>query len=123
LGSYADIFNWCPGRSILKDTNLWLKDFGQMQSNDGVRAAIQSLAGIYIYDYLPTEQIRKRVNDRFALAESRLSQLLNDPAAIEADQGSEVITLSVILSMQDVCFSGNSSRNLSRVLCARLTCS
>jgi hypothetical protein len=100
----TDIKNWCPGRSILTTTNLWLKDFGQMQENDGVRAAIQSLAGIYIYDYRPTEQIRQRVNERFAAAESRLSELLNDPIAIEADQGSEVITLSVILSMQDVCY-------------------
>lgn len=73
-----------------------------MQSKDGVRAAIQSLAGVYIYDYLPTKQIRQRVNKHFALAESRLSHLLNDPASLAADQGSEIVTICAILSMQDV---------------------
>ncbi|KJK73608.1 hypothetical protein H634G_11117 [Metarhizium anisopliae BRIP 53293] len=70
--------NWCPGRSVLEDTNLWLKDFAPMHKSPGVRSAIQSLAGIYIYDYLPLDSIRDRVNQRFSEAEQRLSQLLND---------------------------------------------
>lgn len=98
-----DIRNWCPGRSVLEDTNLWLKDFAQMHKSLGVRSAIQSLAGIYIYDYLPLDSIRKRVNQRFSDAEDRLTQLLNDPAtARDESLANELITIAVILSMQDV---------------------
>ncbi|KAJ6442031.1 Protein phosphatase inhibitor [Purpureocillium lavendulum] len=97
------IKNWCPGRSVLQETNLWLKDFAQMHKSDGVRAAIQSLAGIYIYDYLPKDDVRKRVNDRFFEAESRLSSLLADPATTNNEgQANELITIAVILSMQDI---------------------
>ncbi|OAQ73778.1 zinc finger-like protein [Pochonia chlamydosporia 170] len=97
------IRNWCPGRSVLEDTNLWLKDFAQMHKSLGVRSAIQSLAGIYIYDYLPLDSIRKRVNQRFSDAEDRLTQLLNDPAtARDESLANELITIAVILSMQDI---------------------
>ncbi|UNI22670.1 hypothetical protein JDV02_008536 [Purpureocillium takamizusanense] len=97
------IKNWCPGRSVLQETNLWLKDFAQMHKSDGVRAAIQSLAGIYIYDYLPRDDVRKRVNERFFEAESRLSSLLADPATTTNEgRANELITIAVILSMQDI---------------------
>ncbi|KAG5916768.1 hypothetical protein E4U42_007516 [Claviceps africana] len=95
--------NWCPGRSVLEDTNLWLKDFAQMHKSLGVRSAIQSLAGIYIYDYQPLESIRDRVNQRFEDAEKRFTQLLNDPATYhDESQANELITIGVILSMQDI---------------------
>ncbi|KAG5982958.1 hypothetical protein E4U55_001058 [Claviceps digitariae] len=97
------IRNWCPGRSVLEDTNLWLKDFAQMHKSIGVRSAIQSLAGIYIYDYQPLESIRNRVNRRFEDAEKRFTQLLNDPATYrDESQANELITIGVILSMQDI---------------------
>ncbi|KAI9151684.1 hypothetical protein HJFPF1_08893 [Paramyrothecium foliicola] len=102
FGFDAHIKNWCPGRTILDDSNLWLKDFARMHSNDGVRAAIQSLAGIYIYDYMPTDAIRKRVNLRFTQAEARFSQLLNSPNTPSHENANEIITLSVLLSMQDI---------------------
>lgn len=74
-----------------------------MHKSDGVRAAIQSLAGIYIYDYLPKDDVRKRVNERFSEAESRLSSLLADPATTNNEsRANELITIAVILSMQDV---------------------
>lgn len=99
----VDIRNWCPGRSVLLETNLWLKDFAQMHKSDGVRAAIQSLAGIYIYDYQPIDSIRRRVNERFSEAESRFSRLLNDPSTVRSEaRANELITMAVILSMQDV---------------------
>ncbi|KAG6096451.1 hypothetical protein E4U14_007961 [Claviceps sp. LM454 group G7] len=97
------IRNWCPGRSVLEDTNLWLKDFAQMHKSVGVRSAIQSLAGIYIYDYQPLDSIRERVNQRFADAEKRFTQLLNDPATYCSESlANELITIGVILSMQDI---------------------
>ncbi|KAM4062882.1 fungal specific transcription factor [Hirsutella rhossiliensis] len=97
------IRNWCPGRSVLLETNLWLKDFAQMHKSDGVRAAIQSLAGIYIYDYQPIDSIRRRVNERFFEAEYRFSRLLNDPTTAHSEaHANELITMAVILSMQDI---------------------
>ncbi|RDA84618.1 hypothetical protein CP532_6031 [Ophiocordyceps camponoti-leonardi (nom. inval.)] len=97
------IRNWCPGRSVLADTNLWLKDFAQMHKSEGVLAAIQSLAGIYIYDYKPIDSVRKRVNERFFEAELRLSRLLNDPSTMRNEAlANELITIAVLLSMQDI---------------------
>lgn len=85
------------------ETNLWLKDFAQMHKSDGVRAAIQSLAGIYIFDYLPRDDVRRRVNARYYEAELRFSWLLQDPdSARDEAQANELITIAVILSMQDV---------------------
>lgn len=71
-----------------------------MHESVGVLSAIQSLAGVYIYDYTKSSAIRKRVNDRFSQAEARLTHLLNDPASLK--DGSEIITIASILSMQDV---------------------
>ena len=114
-----DIRNWCPGRSVLVETNLWLKDFAQMHKSIGVRSAIQSLAGIYIYDYLPLESIRLRVNQRFFDAEARFSRLLQDPAtATDEGQANELITIAVILSMQDV----RSWRSLAIFTCQEPIC-
>lgn len=74
-----------------------------MHKSVGVRSAIQSLAGIYIYDYQPLDSIRERVNRRFEDAERRFSQLLNDPATYrDESRANELITIGVILSMQDV---------------------
>ncbi|KAJ6779597.1 hypothetical protein PWT90_08513 [Aphanocladium album] len=94
--------NWCPGRSVLKGTNLWLTDFAKMHDSVGVLSAIQSLAGIYIHDYLPDKIVRRRVNERFAIAEARLSRLLQDQANLDARESSELITLASLLSMQDI---------------------
>jgi hypothetical protein len=74
-----------------------------MHKSMGVLSAIQSLAGIYIYDYLPLDSIRSRVNQRFFDAEERFTQLLNDPETARNEmQANEFITIAVILSMQDV---------------------
>lgn len=74
-----------------------------MHKSVGVRSALQSLAGIYIYDYQPLESIRNAVNKRFEAAEKRFTQLLNDAATYQDEtQANELITIAVILSMQDV---------------------
>ncbi|KAL6917982.1 hypothetical protein FSHL1_009411 [Fusarium sambucinum] len=96
------INNWCPGRSVLQNTNLWLKDLAPMGQNKGILHAIQSLAGVYIYDYLPDERIRKRINERYAMANKYFAELLNAPESTTRGQGREVITMAVLLSMQDV---------------------
>ncbi|KAF4338266.1 hypothetical protein FBEOM_7800 [Fusarium beomiforme] len=100
--SLADIKNWCPGRSVLSNTNLWLKDLAPMHKNEGILHAIQSLAGVYIYDYLPDERIRQRINQRYVMADQYFSALLNAPESRENGKGQEVITMAVLLSMQDI---------------------
>lgn len=77
-----------------------------MQQSDGVLAAIQSLAAIYIYDYVQTSQLLQRINHKFCVAEARYSELLNEPPSLRIGKGSEIITISVILSMQDVSCEG-----------------
>ncbi|OBS15806.1 hypothetical protein FPOA_13415 [Fusarium poae] len=96
------IKNWCPGRSVLTTTNLWLKDLAPMGENKGILHAIQSLAGVYIYDYLPDERIRKRINERYDMANEYFVELLTAPESRMRGQGREVITMAVLLSMQDV---------------------
>jgi hypothetical protein len=97
-----DIKNWCPGRSVLSNTNLWLKDLAPMHKNEGILHAIQSLAGVYIYDYLPDERIRQRINQRYHMADEYFCKLLNAPESRVTGEGKEVITMAVLLSMQDV---------------------
>lgn len=97
-----DINNWCPGRSILKKSNLWLTDFAKLQGKAGVLAAIQSLAGIYVYDYQPSKLICEGVNRRFSQAESRLTYLLQNADSLNSEDVNELVTISAILSMQDV---------------------
>lgn len=98
----SDINNWCPGRSVLKKTNLWVADFARLEGRDGVIAAIQSLAGIYIYDYQPTDVVKYRVNQRYMHAENRLAQLLKMADSLNSEQVAELVTISAILSMQDI---------------------
>ncbi|KAH8715466.1 hypothetical protein HC256_004285 [Beauveria bassiana] len=71
--------NWCPGRT-----------------------AIQSLAGVYVHDYLPCDNVRRQVNKRFAIAEARLSELLQDADNLDESGSGELVTLASLLSMQDV---------------------
>ncbi|KAH7228559.1 fungal-specific transcription factor domain-containing protein [Fusarium redolens] len=99
------IKNWCPGRSVLSDTNLWLKDLAPMHKDEGILHAIQSLAGIYIYDYVPDERIRQRTNQLYVEADQYFSTLLNAPESREIGKGQEVITMAVLLSMQHVVLS------------------
>jgi hypothetical protein len=108
-----DIKNWCPGRSVLENTNLWLKDLAPMGKNKGILHAIQSLAGVYIYDYLPDERIRKRINERYAMANEYFVELLTAPESRMRGQGREVITMAVLLSMQDVCTTASYGRTTS----------
>ncbi|RYC80748.1 hypothetical protein BFJ63_vAg16363 [Fusarium oxysporum f. sp. narcissi] len=96
------IKNWCPGRSVLRDTNLWLKDLAPMHGNEGILYAIQSLSGIYIYDYMPLEDIRQRINQRYDMANQYYSTLLHAPESREVGKGQEVITMTALLSMLDI---------------------
>lgn len=76
-----------------------------MQQLDGVRAAIQCLAATYIYDYAPTPDVAGQVNRLFALAESRLTELLNYFARMETlneSDSNELVAIASMLSMQDV---------------------
>lgn len=75
-----------------------------MEGSEGVRCAIQSLAGVYVYDYQPLEKVSKRINLRYGQAEARLSQLLEKPD-LSVDEASELITISCIMSMHDVSYS------------------
>jgi hypothetical protein len=86
----------------MRKTNLWLNDFARMQQNSGVRAAIQALAGVYIYDYTPTPKVRQQVNGLFKIAESRLTELINYPTELDDNLSEELITIATLLSMQDV---------------------
>lgn len=66
-----------------------------------MRSAIQSLAGVYVYDYQPLEKVAKRINLRYRQAEARLSQLL-ESTDLSVDEASELITILCIMSMHDV---------------------
>ncbi|KAH7185781.1 fungal-specific transcription factor domain-containing protein [Fusarium flagelliforme] len=96
------INNWCPGRSVLDDTNSWLKDLAPMCSNRGILHAMQALAGVYIYDYLPDERVRQRINQRYVESNQYFIELLNDPESRMPGKGQEVITMAILLSMHDV---------------------
>jgi hypothetical protein len=109
----TDTKNWCPGRSILNHTNLWLRDLAPMHKNEGILYAIQSLAGVYIYDYLPDELIRQRINERYVMADEYFSKLLVAPESRRIGGGDEVITMAVILSMQDVRVTANRCRMIA----------
>lgn len=74
-----------------------------MHQSDRVRAAIQGLAGLYVYDYTPSDEVERRVIRKLAEAESCYSSLLANPTTAGSKVSlSEAITLAVILSMQDV---------------------
>ena len=97
------VHNWCPGRSLLKGTNLWRRDVAPMHRLKGVRAAVQSLAGLYVYDYQPLDKIRRLVNARYGEAEARVRDLIHDPlTAHSTERANELITISILLSMHDI---------------------
>ena len=75
-------------------------DLAPMHGHEGVFYAIQSLAGIYIYDYLPEERVRNRINQRYVQADEYLTKLLNSPN--KSGGAAEAIAITVVLSLQDV---------------------
>jgi hypothetical protein len=47
--SPIDTMNWCPGRSVLRQTNLWLTDLAPMHKDEGIfMLSGVSLASIYM---------------------------------------------------------------------------
>lgn len=72
-----------------------------MEGVKGVLYAITCLAGVYVYDYQPLEDIKQRIQQRFVSAERRLSYLLAKEK-ITTTQVGELITISNVLSMLDV---------------------
>lgn len=79
-----------------------MADFARLEGLEGVTAAVQSLAGIYIYDYQPTDVVKYRVNQSFLQAESRLAQLIDLADVLDSGQVAELVTISAVLSMQDI---------------------
>ena len=75
-----------------------------MQENDGVLAAIQALAGVYIHDYMPMTRVCRKVNECFQAAESRLTELINYPTELDGNLSDELITIATLLSMEDVSY-------------------
>ncbi|KAJ3454325.1 hypothetical protein MRS44_018219 [Fusarium solani] len=94
--------NWYPGRSVLVETNPWLLILAQACRNTAISAAIASaigcLAGMYIYDYLADERIRKAACRRYTMAAKYYQELLKELKSKRPGEGEESITLGVVLS-------------------------
>jgi hypothetical protein len=72
-----------------------------MHKLESVGSAIQTLSGVYVYDYTQTLSLSRRINFEFASSEARLESLLRTPE-LRSQNADELITLAVLLSMQDV---------------------
>lgn len=79
-----------------------MADFARLEGLEGVTAAVQSLAGVYIYDYQPADVVKHRVNQSFLQAEGRLAQLIDLADSLDSGQVAELVTISAVLSMQDI---------------------
>ncbi|KAI8648875.1 hypothetical protein NCS56_01503500 [Fusarium sp. Ph1] len=94
--------HWCPGRSVLGETNPWLLIIAQACRNTAISAAIASaigcLAGIYIYDYLADERIREAACRRYTMAAKHYKELLKDLKSKRPGEGEESVALGVVLS-------------------------
>ncbi|KAM3503076.1 hypothetical protein MY10362_004433 [Beauveria mimosiformis] len=75
--------------------------FGLDAKMDSMDRKLFKFSGVYIHDYLPNDSVRRRVNERFRIAEDRLSHLLQSPH-LSDDESSELVTLVSLLSMQDI---------------------
>jgi hypothetical protein len=82
-----------------------------MHSLRSVGSAIQALSGVYVYDYAPNDELSRRINIEFSNAEQRLDELLRSPE-FRAQHADELITLAVLLSMQDVCIAHHCAQML-----------
>lgn len=69
--------------------------------NEYIRYAMDSLVGVYIFDYTSAPLVREHTNTSFDLADTRLEELLNRPH-LSADEVNETITIMILLAMQDV---------------------
>ncbi|OBR09270.1 hypothetical protein CH63R_08035 [Colletotrichum higginsianum IMI 349063] len=70
---------WCPGRSVLDQTNCWFENIPRMASKDScVRSAILALAGTYVLDYQPRERIRQVAQRHYKTAVILLNMALRD---------------------------------------------
>ncbi|KAL6351800.1 hypothetical protein LRP88_14893 [Fusarium phalaenopsidis] len=97
-----DLKNWCPGRSVLAETNPWPLILTQACRNtavsDAIASAIGCLAGMYIYDYLADERIREAVCRRYTMAAEYYQELLKDLKSKRPGEGEESVALGVVLS-------------------------
>lgn len=69
--------------------------------NENIRDAMDSLVGVYIFDYTSAPMVREHANASFERADTRLEELLNRPH-LDAKETNETITIMILLAMQDV---------------------
>lgn len=94
---------WCNGRTILPESNSWKNDLGPMfSSNPMVKHALLSLAGIYVVDYVQSEDIRVRTNKHYAEAVKLLEQDYKDPEKQRGANGDALVAAITLLNMHDV---------------------
>ncbi|TDZ16922.1 hypothetical protein Cob_v009999 [Colletotrichum orbiculare MAFF 240422] len=97
--------SWCPGRTVLRRTNCWLTDIAQMaHKSDCVKSAIFALAGTYVVDYHPDEQVQNATLLHYKQAVLSLSLLLKlaRQQAPEDRDGEALVAAIAILNMIDV---------------------
>ena len=70
-------------------------------ASHSIRNAANSLIGLYIYSYTPTEEIASYANGAFARAEGRLSELYRKNA-LTLEEVEEFVVVTIFLSLQDV---------------------
>lgn len=73
-----------------------------MHASSEIRAAIQELAGFFTHDDLTAASSRCQVNESFSAARGRLEGLLRNQESLTPDETTEMMTMLVILSVNDV---------------------
>lgn len=95
---------WCTGRTILSDTNCWLRNIPAMaQKSQGVQHAMLALAGTYVLDYVPLDTVRRRSNRHYNGAVKQLTRALETfNRHTDFEEAETLVASLALLNMMDV---------------------
>ena len=101
----VDVTAWCKGRTILHDSNSFLKDVTAMCSESAsVRHAIFALAATYVLDYEPGENLEKLADMHHQKAVMLLGEQLRSPESYAPGKENAVLATIFLLNHDDVKF-------------------
>ncbi|KAL9108763.1 MAG: hypothetical protein Q9227_006559 [Pyrenula ochraceoflavens] len=97
------IVAFCPGRTLLPETNCWLNSLPAVAQRSGcAKFALLSLAAGYVLDYAPSEKLRARANKHHRKAVALLSIELNKERNYDPGNEEGVLAALALLNQEDM---------------------
>jgi len=105
-----DLTAFCAGRTLLPNTNIWLRDIAPMADKDEcVSHSLLALAAAYVLDYKPIPEIQARANHHYKRAVDLIGRAMRNQKFREVGKDDAVVGALILLLSDDVSYHSDAS--------------